>query len=388
MFTTVRELLESNVMKNSIVLSGRNGLNKQIKRISVHDCPVEDDIMDRKILKAGDFIITSLFFVKSSPRMIKEFIEILNNVGCSGICVSNQYLTELPEEALNFSNEISFPIIQFDRTIPYADIIQTAMELIIAKHEFLESELRIDNILKENLPPKEIKKLAYEINPNFDENNCVINITNYVLKNEGLNTKALLDSINFNQDYFAFYYKKSILIIATFNNDNKKVIKSMINLIIKEIDKYYNEYSAGISSFHRSLSEVGNAVSESIFALKNSIYFGEKISYYDNIGINRLLIPNMDEAEMKKFYSMIIDPIKNYDKEFNSELLKTVIYFVKNDGNYKKTADELYQHQNTIRYKIKVVKTILNMENSNIDFYTSISLAIKIGILLKNIHIS
>lgn len=383
MYITIKELLESNVMKNSKVLSGASGLNRQIKRISVHDCPVQADILDRKILKTGDFIITNLFFLKSSPRMIKDFIEMLNNVGCSGICVSNQHLKELPEEVLEYSNGISFPIVQFDLTIPYADIIGTTMELILAGQEYLVNELRLEKLLSGKLPRSEVRDIAYEINQNFKDYNCVINIDNYEIKDKNQNTKAFLDYLNFNLEYSAFYYKKSLIVITTFNTENEKVIKSMIDLIIKETGKYYKEYSIGISDIHKSIIELDETLAEAIFATKNSKYFGEKVSYYSNIGINRLLLPIHDEKEMKKFYSMIIEPIKRYDEQFNSELLKTIISFVKNDGNYKKTAEEFFQHQNTIRYRIKMVKTILNMEQSEIDFYTSISLAIRIGLLLK-----
>jgi len=379
----IKEFLESSVMRKSKVLSGQNGINKDINRISVYDCPVREDVLDRKILKRGDLLITSLFFQKSSAKLLNEFIEMLNSAGCSGICVSNQYLNHLPEEVLKFSNEILFPIIQFDFTISYADIIETIMELIITRQTYLINELRIERLLKEKLLPSEVREIAFEINSNFKKNNCIIYIDNYILKDKYVSSKYLLDFVNFNVNYSAFYYGKSIIMIATFNCDSEKVIKSMMNLIVEEIDKYFKEYKVGISDFHSSITEINQAISESIFASKNSNFFGENISNYNDIGINRLLIPLLGNIEMEKFYSMIIEPIINYEKQINKELLKTVLSFVNNDGNYKKTAKELYQHENTIRYRINTVKSILNMQHSDMKFYESISIAIKIGNLLK-----
>lgn len=380
----VRELLDSSIMRNSRVLSGENGVNKTIKRISVYDCPVRDDVLDRKILKRGDFLITSLFFQKSSSKLIREFIEMLNGAGCCGICVSNQYLTELPDEVLEFSNEIEFPIIQFDLTVPYADIIETTMELIITNQNYLINELRVDRLLKEKLLPAEVRDIAFNINPNFKENNCVIFIEGFALKDKNTSLKYLLDYFNINSDYSAFYYKKSIMIIATFSKANVKVEKSMINAALKEIDAYLKDYRIGISDIHNSICELNMAISESIFASKNSKLFNEKLCSYSEIGVNRLLIPILEHKEMEKFYEMIIEPIASYDRQFNSELLDTITSFVKNDGNYKKTAEEFFQHQNTIRYRINKVKSILNMENSDIKFYESISLAVRIGALIKN----
>lgn len=380
----VKDLIESKVMRNSTVLSGKGGANKIIKRISVYDSPVRADILDRKILKKCDFLITSMFFQKSSGKLIKEFIKMLNDAGCCGICVSNQYLKELPDEVLAYSNEVAFPIILFDMSVPYADIIETTMELIITSQNYLINELKIDRLLKDKMNPMEVKDVAFGINPNFKESNCVIYIETYKLKDNNLSLKFLLDFFNMNLDYSAFYYKKSIIIIATFNRDRLSVEKSMVKLALKEIDKYLKDYRLGVSDLHGSISELNIAINEAIFSARNSKLSSEHISLYSEIGVNRLLIPIMDNVEMGKFHSMIIEPIVKYDKQFNSQLLDTIISFVKNDGNYKKTAEEFFQHQNTIRYRINKVKAILNMENGDIKFYESISLAIRIGILKSN----
>lgn len=380
----VKDLMDSKTMKNSKVLSGDRGLCRIIKRISVYDSPVRSDVLDRRIIKKGDFIITSMFFQKSSGALINEFIKMLNDTGCSGICVSNQYLNELPEEVLEYSNEIEFPIIQFDSGVPYADIIETTMELIITSQNYLINELKIDKLLKEKLAPSEIREVSFEVNPNFKENNCVIYIEGYKLKDKTLSLKSLLDFFNSNTDYSAFYYKKSILAILTFGKSNLNYNKNIVKVSLSEIDKYLEDYKIGVSNLHHSLGELNIGINEAIFASKNSEYFGESVSLYNDIGVNRLLIPIIGNVELEKFYSMIIEPITKYDEEFHSELLDTIISFVKNDGNYKKTADEFFQHQNTIRYRINKVKSILNMEHNDIKFHESISLAIRISNLINS----
>ena len=381
----IKDLLDTNIMKNSKVLCGKNGLEKVIKRISVYDSPVRDDVIERKLLKIGDFLITSLFFQKSSSKLIKDFIEMLNNAGCSGICVSNQYLTSLPEEVLKYSNEVSFPIIQFDSSVSYAEIIEITMELIIKNQNYLINELRVDSLIKDQLKPIEVREIAFEINANFKENNTVIYINNYLFKDGKLSAKSLLDYFDTNLDCSAFYYNKSIILIITSGNNSEKIKNSIINSALKEIDTYFKDYKIGISSFHNNISELNLAINESMFAATNSKIFDCKVSTYSKIGVNRLLIPLIGHSEMEKFYSMIADPIDNYDKQCKGELLETLVSFVKNDGNYNKTAEELFQHANTIRYRINKIKSILNMEDSDIKFYGSISLAVKIGIMLKKI---
>nr|WP_243157966.1 helix-turn-helix domain-containing protein [Aminipila terrae] len=52
--------------------------------------------------------------------------------------------------------------------------------------------------------------------------------------------------------------------------------------------------------------------------------------------------------------------------------------FVENDGNYIKTAEALYLHKNTIRYRINKIKELHHMENSELNFYEQLSIAIKL----------
>lgn len=379
----VSDLLQCKLMKKSRVLSGQTGIIRQINRISVYDCPVRDDIIERNILKEGDLIITSLFFQKSSSILLKDFIDMLNNNGCAGICVSNQFLKQLPQDVLIFANEVEFPIIQFDMNIPYADIIELTMELIIAQQTYVINEFRVERLLKEKMSLVDIKAMAYEINPYFKENLSVIYICDYELKDNNISPKSFLDNINYNSSYKAFYYKSSIIVMLTLAKDDEKLMSNMIKVIFREADKCFKHYNAGISDFHSSLSELNEAINESIFSMKNAKLFDEKICFYDDIGINRILIPIMGHEEMIKFYHIIIDPIEEYDKKYNGEFLKTIEFFVKNDGDYKKTAESLYQHENTIRYRIKKIKMLLKMDDSIIRFYESISIAIKMKNLLK-----
>ncbi|MEG2539089.1 MAG: helix-turn-helix domain-containing protein, partial [Clostridium sp.] len=97
-----------------------------------------------------------------------------------------------------------------------------------------------------------------------------------------------------------------------------------------------------------------------------------------------ILSQSVNSEELTNFSLNIIDPIKQYDKENHSELYVTLESFINNDGNFKRVAEDLFQHENTIRYRIKKIKSILNMEDSNIKFIESTSIALKFMGLLQS----
>ncbi|WDV45680.1 helix-turn-helix domain-containing protein [Clostridiaceae bacterium M8S5] len=82
-------------------------------------------------------------------------------------------------------------------------------------------------------------------------------------------------------------------------------------------------------------------------------------------------------SETKEMYDELVKPIKDYDDINNTEIFKTIKAFVETDGSYKKTAKSLFQHENTIRYRISKAKKLLGMKNSNIEFLMYISLVVK-----------
>jgi DNA-binding PucR family transcriptional regulator len=64
-------------------------------------------------------------------------------------------------------------------------------------------------------------------------------------------------------------------------------------------------------------------------------------------------------------------------------LINTIEAYLNCDGDYKKTATLINQHENTVRYRISKAKRFLNLENDNFKFIEQVSIALKIKNLLK-----
>ena len=134
----------------------------------------------------------------------------------------------------------------------------------------------------------------------------------------------------------------------------------------------------GISNLHSGLGELGNAINESLFAERTGEVFSGQSHYFNDIGIFSILIPYSRDAWIQNFYDRMIEPIKNYDEKYHTELFNTALKFVEHDGIITKTAEALFLHRNTIRYRINKIKELHHMENSELSFYEQLSIAIKL----------
>lgn len=379
MAVKVKDVMGLDMFDNIKLIAGEEGLNRSINRVSVFDCPIGNDVIDKNIIAKGDFFVSSLFVIKDNPDEINKLIKVLIGSRSSGICVVAEYLSNFPEETIELANDNSFPIFLADKDIPYADIIKGITELIIKDKEDIIYEMKIDKILKSG-KDKEIVELAYNINSNFMQNLIVFNLTNCDI---GSSADYICQTINSRNMWSALKYKDGILIIIT--NDEKDQIKNQINYILDLVQDTCDDYVIGISNYHKDLKYIKKAIIEATTSCEFSNILNNNIVNYAELELYSILVPMKQGVELREFYNRKIIPIKEYDKDYNMNLFETAVCFIECDGNYEEAAKKMFLHENTIRYRIVKIKQILNMEDLNIEFLTQLSIAVKIHKLLHEI---
>jgi DNA-binding PucR family transcriptional regulator len=87
---------------------------------------------------------------------------------------------------------------------------------------------------------------------------------------------------------------------------------------------------------------------------------GSRVLAFEDTGAYRLLLPAMSEdpAELERFYSETVEPLVAYDQQYETELVRTVETYLDNDGNVAATAQQLFTHRHTIRYRLERAKEL------------------------------
>ncbi|MEG3067714.1 MAG: PucR family transcriptional regulator ligand-binding domain-containing protein [Syntrophaceticus schinkii] len=159
---------------------------------------------------------------------------------------------------------------------------------------------------------------------------------------------------------------------------------SLLNKLYVEISKNFPdcEVVMGISR-----PAVFSDVSKSYEEAKSAIHIGTclnldtKIYLFGNLGFYRLLkLPDIYE-EMVKYYMDYLKPLQ--DQKNSIDLINTLSYFIENNYNYRKTAEQLYVHPNTIRYRISLIEKICRINLKYAYDRLNMELALKILPLLK-----
>jgi sugar diacid utilization regulator len=87
---------------------------------------------------------------------------------------------------------------------------------------------------------------------------------------------------------------------------------------------------------------------------------GRPLVAFEETGAYRLLLPAMSEdpGELERFYEETVAPLVAYDDQYETDLLATVESFLDNDGNVTPTAQSLFTHRHTVRYRLERVREL------------------------------
>ena len=119
MNVSLEQIFNAPLFKNGVVLAGREGMYRTVKRVSVFDAPFQEDVLEKGIIAPGDFFVTSLLQFDTKLEQIMEVIRILVKGSCSGLCIMTLGRVELiTEDVRAYCDKVMFPIVCIQEDIP------------------------------------------------------------------------------------------------------------------------------------------------------------------------------------------------------------------------------------------------------------------------------
>jgi sugar diacid utilization regulator len=149
-----------------------------------------------------------------------------------------------------------------------------------------------------------------------------------------------------------------------------------------------DELEAGLSGFSVRVSrsrlagdpgDLYRAAQEALLAANVAEAEDTRVLAFEDTGAYRLLLPAMSEdpAELERFYSETVEPLVAYDEQYETELVSTVETYLENDGNVAATAQELYTHRHTIRYRLERARELCGHDVTSTEGREKLGLGLK-----------
>ena len=260
---------------------------------------------------------------------------------------------------------------KLDEIRGYGELVKMTAEMII-EQSILEKELQLDERINREVITQLINKgykydtLFYkkikilQLNLNEPRVAIVIKGNTDELRLLSRLTDMLKELIEEHDLYTTLFTGEMVILKKVSLNDgiwNEEKTLQVLKIWLTKLDRLGLEISISIGSFYSEHKEWWKSYEEA----KDALVVGEKLKVtqrifqFRDVSLYVLLskmIPTIKENSIFRGY----DKLKLNDK--NLELQNTLDSYIKNSGNSKRTAAELYVHRNTVQYRLSKIHEI------------------------------
>ncbi|MBG9755849.1 MULTISPECIES: PucR family transcriptional regulator [Lysinibacillus] len=177
-----------------------------------------------------------------------------------------------------------------------------------------------------------------------------------------------------------------IIILLPINN-----YRSLLDHLVYDISKHFPKirFSVGVSRKY-NFNSLKECYREARIALNTIVKQSANVQdsrliivEFSNLYLERVLYSENSDLEMRYIYMETLDPIIQYDKKNKSNFLDTLEHFIKSNMNIEVTAQQLYLHKNTIRYRMKLISELMNIDFNNLNTIMLLKIAFNYLHLMK-----
>ena len=378
---TVLELLALPHLKNFKLISGMDGLYNQVCGTGIFEweSPAEIDAT----FEAGEFVITTLSMAKNDRDNTFRGLEAIIRKRVAAIAIKTVYFSRLPDDMIALADRYRVPVFTFADT--YIDDL-----IYVIKNAVLSNSS--NDILYEGLKKllasedgEAAERAASGINPLFGQHLfCLCGIPRTgtpdglrLLDRAMVAYKRQLPQHTAKTSCHTLIRCSGCLVMLCTADSPQGLSEDEAAACIDGLLPRQQSFQMGISHQKTGLAHMGEAVEEALVAAVSAALAGESRRHISETGADAFLLPNLHEKHFRQFYQRTCHRLTAYDKRRRSSLLKTLICYIESDGDVALTAAKLFQHGNTIRYRLDKIRKVLEIPDSP-DTFLQLYIFVKI----------
>ncbi len=356
---TVMELISFPLFRNFRLVSGRSGLYNPVKGTGILEWESSSDV--ERNFDEGEFVITTLSMSRSDAALAETSIRTLIDNKASAVAIKDVYYCEISDELKTYSDERRIPIFFFSETF-FDDIIYTIKNALLAYSRDFNRDEQIEFLLDGTYSPEQKKKKAREINPFFHSGVicCFASLKKHSLWQKEMKTPPLDPEETV---YSVIEYQQGLLVIFTAKDltADRGGLEEKLMYFLEKSGLKKSLSSIGISAPTKGLGNLGTAIQESLYANSSCLLDQSESLRFRDSGLDQILLPMADSLWTRQYYGNLLSKIAEYDVKHGAKLMETLMEYVENGGDMNRTSSKMFQHSNTIRYRIEKIRTLLGL---------------------------
>lgn len=333
------------------LLAGVDGIQNP-----VHWVQFTEDLDTINFFKGGELIITTGMSAKSSDWLF-HFISNLIKQNTSGLILNTGcyiFLESISEDVYALCNEHHFPLFCMPWEIHLSDIMQDYCNKIFA-YSYQEDKTNMAFYSLLFHPENSSSSLEALSSLGYDNSSSYT----IVMTKNTCNISALSKQFR-KADIKSYIFKHEDYLIIVLSDCQMDPISDLISTL--QNDTSFAGCHFGIGSCVPSLSLIHNSYECAQFSLNMAEKSNKFSMNFEDLGVLKLLFSCKDKTILMDIYKNSIGVLEEFDLKHKAELTKTLRLYLENDGSIQAVADGAFTHRNTINYRMKKIRNLLNTE--------------------------
>lgn len=402
----VKDILKLETLKGMDLVGGELGIEKCIEWIYVSEC-FEDPLEGIKWLQGGEIVFITGVGMRGDITALPKLIKGISEKKGVGLIVNiGKYIKEIPNYCIEISNKLEIPLFTLPWEVKLVEVSKEISNAIIlsrikenSMNHFLSNILFGDVELEGNAAEKaayfgynlngkccicivhidEFEKFLKEKEIDDEISVSKIKLTFRKVVKEILEKYSLKVPIIDHEDELIFFYK----IEENSRSRLEKALKEIQEAIVRRVNGLL--VSIGIGNSYEDLKMMKQSLNEARLAIKSGKCEGlnSTIKKYNEIGIYSLLFGIENKEVLENYYLDALGPIIENNKNKDIMSVKILETYLNENCNLKSTAEKLFLHRNTLKYRIKKIEEALGCDLHSFEQCMKIKIALDINKILK-----
>lgn len=375
---TVGELLATRFFKNFRFATKKVGLNTTISASGFFEWESKLDI--KRTFRKGEFVVTTLSLAKDDKEYAEECLIALIANGASAIAIKDIHFKDISDKLRGFAEKNNVPILFFTDTYVDDVLFNVRTLLLEESNNPIKKEKILRLIRDESNTQSNKREIIYSINPHFFDENI---LCSYVTKknNKAFYTDAWINDfvhedfngkhsnafVPSNTVYMFIPFMNGLLLIYT-GNENASINVDDVMAFLADYLSLDDDYYLGISRAFDDITDMDQAIKESIYANAIGNINNDSNTIFDITSDEHILCPLCYNSWMIQYHDGFSKKLEAGGSSNQNQLLETLRVYVESEGDINLTSKLLFQHNNTTRYRLAKIKTLLDIESDAILF--------------------
>lgn len=383
------ELYNSCDKKNFKLIAGEKNINNSVSWIHM-----VEGMEITQFVEPNELSFTTGIAIENEEELF-ELVKSSYYSNATGFVINiGPFISRIPEEIINFCNEHDFPLFEMPWHVHLAEIMRKfCYQITLAERVEIELSSAIKNALffpsqKDSYMPqlerygfKSENSYCISIIEIFDNNNLPI----IDMEKQLSLLKKIENALIFNSNGICSLIIENKFVVL-FSGYEELEVKNVYTKNLKRLKENLginNKFFISIGNRVKKIEDLGKTYKNALNVLKlkkSENFSNEDIVLYNDLGLYKVILSVEDKQILKEFYDENLKSIIKYDELNETDYMKVLESYLRNNGSVKVVSQELFYHKNTICYKINKIEEILNIDFSDFKIRANLYLSI----LIKN----